>query len=74
MVHSSLHELEQDGKVGDSGWLDDGEPGVVPWAAKEILDTYYIRYILDIKCQIKFQRGNALKHEDKPVEEEKAVW
>lgn len=28
MVHSSLHE--QDGKVGDSGWLENGELGVVP--------------------------------------------
>lgn len=30
MVHSSLHVVEQDGKVGDSGWLENGELGVVP--------------------------------------------
>lgn len=30
MVHSSLHEPEQGGKVGDSGWLEKGELGVVP--------------------------------------------
>lgn len=35
MVHSSLHEDEQDGKVGDSGWLEKGELGVVPEVTRE---------------------------------------
>lgn len=36
MVHSSLHVPEQDGKVGDSGWLENGELGVVPEVRRKI--------------------------------------
>lgn len=35
-MHSSLHELEHDGKLGESGWPGTGEFGVVPsWVSDE---------------------------------------
>lgn len=69
MVHSSLHEDEQDVKVGESGWLGNGELGVVPAARKK-------RQILD-ECPTGVSlRGGVRCNLDRPVEEEeeKVVW
>lgn len=57
MVHSSLHVVEQDGKVGDSGWLENGELGVVPEVRGKDTHTQTLDKleVSQLSCRSEFQ-------------------
>lgn len=54
MVHSSLHEPELDGKVGESGWLENGELGVVPVEEKKTALQLELKLELRLMFMLRF--------------------
>lgn len=76
MVHSSLNDVEQDGKVGDSGWLENGELGVVPEVRRKQMDIGQVGSVpavLWVSASIRVimrAKGDA----DQPVEDDKLAW